>query len=42
MNAFFLLFVGFVGLVIILSFIRQVNQYERGVMFTMGRFTWKK
>lgn len=26
-------------LVIILSFLRQVNQYERGVMLTMGRFT---
>ena len=39
MNAFFLLFVGFVGLVIILSFIRQVNQYERGIVFTMGKYS---
>ncbi len=28
-----------VGVVIFLSFLRQVNQYERGVMLTMGRFT---
>ncbi|HPO06258.1 MAG TPA: SPFH domain-containing protein, partial [Candidatus Gracilibacteria bacterium] len=25
--------------VIILSFVRQVNQYERGILFTMGKFT---
>lgn len=28
-----------VGVVVFLSFLRQVNQYERGVMLTMGRFT---
>lgn len=28
-----------VGIVVFLSFLRQVNQYERGVMLTMGRFT---
>ena len=28
-----------VAVVIFLSFLRQVNQYERGVMLTMGRFT---
>ncbi len=27
------------AVVIFLSFLRQVNQYERGVMLTMGRFT---
>ncbi|MCX6740048.1 MAG: slipin family protein [Candidatus Parcubacteria bacterium] len=26
----------------ILSFLRQINQYERGVMFTMGRYTGTK
>ena len=26
-------------LILFLSFLRQVNQYQRGVMFTMGRFT---
>jgi regulator of protease activity HflC (stomatin/prohibitin superfamily) len=25
--------------IVILSFLRQINQYERGVKFTMGRFT---
>lgn len=28
-----------VAVVLFLSFLRQVNQYERGVMLTMGRFT---
>lgn len=28
-----------IGVVLFLSFLRQVNQYERGVMLTMGRFT---
>jgi regulator of protease activity HflC (stomatin/prohibitin superfamily) len=32
------IFIG-VAAVIFLSFLRQVNQYERGVMLTMGRFT---
>jgi regulator of protease activity HflC (stomatin/prohibitin superfamily) len=27
------------AIVVFLSFLRQVNQYERGVMLTMGRFT---
>jgi regulator of protease activity HflC (stomatin/prohibitin superfamily) len=28
--------------ILILSFLRQINQYERGVMFTMGRYTGTK
>jgi len=28
--------------VVLLSFLRQVNQYQRGVMFTMGRYTGTK
>jgi len=28
-----------VAIIILVSVLRQVNQYERGVMFTMGRFT---
>jgi regulator of protease activity HflC (stomatin/prohibitin superfamily) len=28
-----------VGFILFLSFLRQINQYERGVMLTMGRFT---
>ncbi|MDD5099215.1 MAG: slipin family protein [Candidatus Colwellbacteria bacterium] len=28
-----------VAAVVLLSFLRQINQYERGVMFTMGRFS---
>ncbi|MEK7563575.1 MAG: SPFH domain-containing protein [Patescibacteria group bacterium] len=39
MNAFFFLFIGFVALIVILSFIRQVNQYERGIVFTMGKYS---
>jgi len=33
----------FFGIIILLSFIRQVNQYERGVVFTMGKYskTWE-
>jgi regulator of protease activity HflC (stomatin/prohibitin superfamily) len=31
-------FLGVIG-VVILSFLRQINQYERGVLFTMGRFS---
>ncbi len=34
-TTFFLVFIG----ILILSFLRQVNQYERGVLFTMGRFS---
>lgn len=26
-------------IVLLIAFLRQINQYERGVMFTMGRFT---
>jgi len=37
MNA--LITVGIVILVIILASIRQINQYQRGVKFTMGRYT---
>lgn len=38
MESFFL--IGLVVLVIIfLAFLKQVNEYERGVFFTMGRFT---
>jgi regulator of protease activity HflC (stomatin/prohibitin superfamily) len=33
-----ILFLLFVGLV--LSFLRQINQYERGVVYTMGRFSY--
>lgn len=31
-----------VAVILILSFLKQVNEYERGVMFTMGRFTGTK
>lgn len=34
-----LLIVAIAGVAIFLSFLRQVNQYERGVMLTMGRYT---
>jgi regulator of protease activity HflC (stomatin/prohibitin superfamily) len=33
------IFLGIVFVVLILSSLRQVNQYERGVRFTMGRFS---
>ena len=36
-GSFIVLF--FVGVVLLVMFLKQVNQYERGVMFTMGRFT---
>ncbi|MBT5262303.1 MAG: slipin family protein [Candidatus Magasanikbacteria bacterium] len=35
----FLLFVLFVCAIVIIISIRQVNEYERGVKFTLGRFT---
>ena len=35
----FILFVLFICAVVILISIRQVNEYERGVKFTLGRFT---
>ena len=28
----------FMGFIVLLSFIRQVNQYERGLLFTMGKY----
>lgn len=31
--------IGIPVLIVILSFIRQVNQYERGIVFTMGKYT---
>jgi regulator of protease activity HflC (stomatin/prohibitin superfamily) len=34
-----LLLLGIIALVVILFSIRQVNQYERGVVFTLGKFT---
>lgn len=42
MNILSLFFAGIPILVIILSFIRQVDQYERGIVFTMGKYssTW--
>ena len=30
---------GIIAVVLLLSFLKQINQYERGVMFTMGRFS---
>jgi regulator of protease activity HflC (stomatin/prohibitin superfamily) len=33
---------GVIVLILFLSFLRQVNQYERGVMFTMGRYSGTK
>lgn len=37
-----LLPIGFFGLLVLLAWIRQVDQYERGIVFTMGRYskTW--
>lgn len=34
-----LLFLAIIGAILLLSFLKQINQYERGVLFTMGRFT---
>lgn len=39
MELFGLLAVGFPLLVLVLSFIRQVNQYERGILLTMGKYS---
>ena len=33
------IFLFFVVVILLAMFIKQINQYERGVMFTMGRFT---
>lgn len=30
---------GFAALILLLSFIRQIDQYERGIVFTMGKFS---
>lgn len=35
----FLFIIVFIGGIVVLASIRQVNQYERGVLFTMGRYT---
>ena len=32
-------FLMFVAIIAVLSFLKQVNQYERGIKFTMGRFS---
>lgn len=31
--------IGIIVLILVLSSLRQINQYQRGVLFTMGRFT---
>ena len=36
------IFLFFVVVILLAMFIKQINQYERGVMFTMGRFTGVK
>lgn len=33
------LVLGIVAVIVILSFVRQVNQYERGIVLTMGKFS---
>jgi len=33
------LVIGLIVFVVIMSFLRQVNEYERGVVYTMGRYT---
>ncbi|PIT91507.1 hypothetical protein COU17_00015 [Candidatus Kaiserbacteria bacterium CG10_big_fil_rev_8_21_14_0_10_49_17] len=38
MNFFTILTLLVLGLALLVAFLRQINQYERGVMFTMGRF----
>lgn len=35
-----ILVVGIIGLIVILSFLRQINEYEQGVVYTMGRFSY--
>lgn len=35
----FIFFLAIIGVIIILSFIKQINQYERGVVFTRGKFS---
>ncbi len=34
-----LIFLFIIGFILFLAFLRQVNEYERGLLFTMGRFT---
>jgi regulator of protease activity HflC (stomatin/prohibitin superfamily) len=34
-----LFIIGFIIFIVIMSFLRQVNEYERGVVYTMGRYT---
>jgi len=31
--------IAFIAFIVIMSFLRQVNEYERGVVYTMGRYT---
>src|SRR3989344_3220298 len=38
MGGFLVFILVFVG-ILILSFLKQVNEYERGILFTMGRYT---
>ncbi|PIR43865.1 hypothetical protein COV24_00550 [candidate division WWE3 bacterium CG10_big_fil_rev_8_21_14_0_10_32_10] len=38
MGGFFIFLIVFFG-ILILSFLKQINEYERGILFTMGRFT---
>ncbi len=38
----FITFVLIAGLIVILASIRQINQYERGVVFTMGKYSSTK
>ena len=38
MGGFLVFIIIFVG-ILILSFLKQVNEYERGILFTMGRYT---
>ena len=40
MAGFFFLFALFCFLLLVLSFVRILNEYERGVVFTLGRF-WR-
>lgn len=41
--SFGLIPIGIVGIIIVLAWIKQVNQYERALVFTMGRYskTWE-
>ena len=34
-----LLFLAIPAVIVLLSFIRQVDQYERGILFTMGKYS---